>query len=164
LWSNLLLCKNLLLFSLQQDKSDVIRPKRKYEKKPKVLPSSAAATPQQTSPAALPVFNAKDLNQYDFPSSDEEPLSQVGSLEFSPAVRKGIGIKLTHLLIPVLVYPACILQVLSGSSEAEEENDPDGPFAFRRKAGCQYYAVSRIFLCIVRQSVVVGKIRVFNCL
>ncbi|KAM9232851.1 enhancer of polycomb homolog 1 isoform 7-T7 [Leptosomus discolor] len=89
-----------------QDKPDVIRPKRKYEKKPKVLPVSAAATPQQTSPAALPVFNAKDLNQYDFPSSDEEPLSQV----------------------------------LSGSSEAEEENDPDGPFAFRRKAGCQYYA------------------------
>ncbi|XP_045145802.1 enhancer of polycomb homolog 1 isoform X2 [Echinops telfairi] len=90
----------------KQEKADLIRPKRKYEKKPKVLPSSAAATPQQTSPAALPVFNAKDLNQYDFPSSDEEPLSQV----------------------------------LSGSSEAEEENDPDGPFAFRRKAGCQYYA------------------------
>ncbi|XP_005233959.2 enhancer of polycomb homolog 1 isoform X6 [Falco peregrinus] len=93
-------------FKVKQDKPDVIRPKRKYEKKPKVLPSSSAATPQQTSPAALPVFNAKDLNQYDFPSSDEEPLSQV----------------------------------LSGSSEAEEENDPDGPFAFRRKAGCQYYA------------------------
>ncbi|KAM9232852.1 enhancer of polycomb homolog 1 isoform 8-T8 [Leptosomus discolor] len=93
-------------FKVKQDKPDVIRPKRKYEKKPKVLPVSAAATPQQTSPAALPVFNAKDLNQYDFPSSDEEPLSQV----------------------------------LSGSSEAEEENDPDGPFAFRRKAGCQYYA------------------------
>ncbi|XP_020012902.1 enhancer of polycomb homolog 1 isoform X2 [Castor canadensis] len=90
----------------KQDKADLIRPKRKYEKKPKVLPSPAAATPQQMSPAALPVFNAKDLNQYDFPSSDEEPLSQV----------------------------------LSGSSEAEEENDPDGPFAFRRKAGCQYYA------------------------
>ncbi|XP_035163027.2 enhancer of polycomb homolog 1 isoform X2 [Callithrix jacchus] len=90
----------------KQDKADLIRPKRKYEKKPKVLPSSAAATPQQTSPAALPVFNAKDLNQYDFPSSDEEPLSQV----------------------------------LSGSSEAEEDNDPDGPFAFRRKTGCQYYA------------------------
>ncbi|KAM4793221.1 enhancer of polycomb homolog 1 isoform X4 [Corvus cornix cornix] len=93
-------------YKVKQDKPDVIRPKRKYEKKPKVLPSSAAATPQQTSPAALPVFNAKDLNQYDFPSSDDEPLSQV----------------------------------LSGSSEAEEENDPDGPFAFRRKAGCQYYA------------------------
>ncbi|XP_045676091.1 enhancer of polycomb homolog 1 isoform X1 [Phyllostomus hastatus] len=91
----------------KQDKADLIRPKRKYEKKPKVLPSSAAAPPpQQMGPAALPVFNAKDLNQYDFPSSDEEPLSQV----------------------------------LSGSSEAEEENDPDGPFAFRRKAGCQYYA------------------------
>ncbi|KAM4028082.1 enhancer of polycomb homolog 1 isoform 2-T2 [Anomaloglossus baeobatrachus] len=86
------------------EKSDVVRPKRKYEKKPKVLPSSPAA--QQTSPAALPVFNAKDLNQYDFPSSDDEPLSQV----------------------------------MSGSSEAEEENDPDGSFAFRRKAGCQYYA------------------------
>ncbi|XP_010085774.1 PREDICTED: enhancer of polycomb homolog 1 isoform X2 [Pterocles gutturalis] len=93
-------------FKVKQDKPDVIRPKRKYEKKPKVLPSSAAATLQQTSPTALPVFNAKDLNQYDFPSSDEEPLSQV----------------------------------LSGSSEAEEENDPDGSFAFRRKAGCQYYA------------------------
>uniref|UniRef100_A0A8C2SX30 Enhancer of polycomb homolog n=1 Tax=Coturnix japonica TaxID=93934 RepID=A0A8C2SX30_COTJA len=88
-------------YKVNKDKADVIRPKRKYEKKPKVLPSSTA-----TSPAALPVFNAKDLNQYDFPSSDEEPLSQV----------------------------------LSGSSEAEEENDPDGPFAFRRKAGCQYYA------------------------
>ncbi|XP_077347206.1 enhancer of polycomb homolog 1 isoform X2 [Lithobates pipiens] len=88
----------------KQEKSDVVRLKRKYEKKPKVLPSSPAA--QQTSPAALPVFNAKDLNQYDFPSSDDEPLSQV----------------------------------MSGSSEAEEENDPDGPFAFRRKAGCQYYA------------------------
>ncbi|XP_063778150.1 enhancer of polycomb homolog 1 isoform X2 [Pseudophryne corroboree] len=88
----------------KQEKSDVVRPKRKYEKKPKVLPTSPAA--QQTSPAALPVFNAKDLNQYDFPSSDDEPLSQV----------------------------------MSGSSEAEEENDPDGPFAFRRKAGCQYYA------------------------
>ncbi|XP_015708631.1 enhancer of polycomb homolog 1 isoform X2 [Coturnix japonica] len=93
-------------YKVNKDKADVIRPKRKYEKKPKVLPSSTAATTQQTSPAALPVFNAKDLNQYDFPSSDEEPLSQV----------------------------------LSGSSEAEEENDPDGPFAFRRKAGCQYYA------------------------
>ncbi|KAL4618017.1 hypothetical protein GN956_G20880 [Arapaima gigas] len=28
----------------------------------------------------------------------------------------------------------------SSVSEAEEENDPDGLFAFRRKAGCQYYA------------------------
>lgn len=33
-------------------------------------------------------------------------------------------------------------QLHSGSSEAEEENDPDGVYAFRRKAGCQYYAVS----------------------
>ncbi|KAM6449275.1 enhancer of polycomb homolog 1 isoform 1-T1 [Liasis olivaceus] len=90
----------------KQEKADAIRPKRKYEKKPKIVPSSAAIATQQTTPAALPIFNAKDMNQYDFPSSDEEPLSQV----------------------------------LSGSSEAEEENDPDGPFAFRRKAGCQYYA------------------------
>ncbi|XP_008110545.1 enhancer of polycomb homolog 1 isoform X2 [Anolis carolinensis] len=90
----------------KQEKADAIRPKRKYEKKPKIVPSSVTAATQQTTPAALPVFNAKDMNQYDFPSSDEEPLSQV----------------------------------LSGSSEAEEENDPDGQFAFRRKAGCQYYA------------------------
>ncbi|KFP24296.1 Enhancer of polycomb 2, partial [Colius striatus] len=32
------------------------------------------------------------------------------------------------------------LQVPSPVSEAEEENDPDGPCAFRRRAGCQYYA------------------------
>ncbi|XP_066484300.1 enhancer of polycomb homolog 1 isoform X2 [Tiliqua scincoides] len=90
----------------EQEKADAIRPKRKYEKKPKAVPSSAAAAATQQTPAVLPVFNAKDMNQYDFPSSDEEPLSQI----------------------------------LSGSSEAEEENDPDGPFAFRRKPGCQYYS------------------------
>ncbi|ETE72330.1 Enhancer of polycomb-like 1, partial [Ophiophagus hannah] len=90
----------------KQEKADAIRPKRKYEKKPKIVPSSAAIASQQTIPAPLPIFNAKDMNQYDFPSSDEDPLSQI----------------------------------FSGSSEAEEENDPDGPFAFRRKTGCQYYA------------------------
>uniref|UniRef100_H2SM82 Enhancer of polycomb homolog n=1 Tax=Takifugu rubripes TaxID=31033 RepID=H2SM82_TAKRU len=83
-------------------KSKVPRQKRKYEKKQKVLPLSSGASHHQ-GPA---VFNAKDLNQYDFPSSDDEPFSQLHS----------------------------------GSSEAEEENDPDGAYAFRRKSGCQYYA------------------------
>ncbi|KAJ8336639.1 hypothetical protein SKAU_G00378590 [Synaphobranchus kaupii] len=82
------------------EKAEVVRTKRKYERKPKVLPLSASA-PLQSGPS---IFNAKDLNQYDFPSSDDET------------------------------------QMLSGSSDAEEENDPDGPFAFRRKAGCQYHA------------------------
>ncbi|XP_032090381.1 enhancer of polycomb homolog 1 isoform X2 [Thamnophis elegans] len=90
----------------KQEKAEAIRPKRKYEKKPKIVPSSAAIASQQTVPASLPIFNAKDMNQYDFPSSDEDPLSQI----------------------------------FSGSSETEEENDPDGPFAFRRKTGCQYNA------------------------
>ncbi|KAI1899424.1 hypothetical protein AGOR_G00061640 [Albula goreensis] len=31
-------------------------------------------------------------------------------------------------------------QVQSPTSEPDEESDPDGLFAFRRKAGCQYYA------------------------
>ncbi|KAG7467333.1 hypothetical protein MATL_G00152240 [Megalops atlanticus] len=31
-------------------------------------------------------------------------------------------------------------QIQSPVSEADEENDPDGLFAFRRKAGCQYHA------------------------
>ncbi|XP_068101953.1 enhancer of polycomb homolog 2 isoform X2 [Hyperolius riggenbachi] len=31
-------------------------------------------------------------------------------------------------------------QVPSPLSELEEDNDPDGPFAFRRRTGCQYYA------------------------
>ncbi|XP_006498074.1 enhancer of polycomb homolog 2 isoform X1 [Mus musculus] len=34
----------------------------------------------------------------------------------------------------------CKTKVLSPASEAEEENDPDGSCAFRRRAGCQYYA------------------------
>uniref|UniRef100_A0A3Q1F0Z4 Enhancer of polycomb homolog n=1 Tax=Acanthochromis polyacanthus TaxID=80966 RepID=A0A3Q1F0Z4_9TELE len=83
------------------EKTEAVRTKRKYEKKPKIPPLSA---PQHSGPS---VFNPKDLNQYDFPSSDDEPFSQIHS----------------------------------GSSEAEEENDPDGCYAFRRKAGCQYYAV-----------------------
>ncbi|KAM9333678.1 enhancer of polycomb homolog 1-like isoform 2-T2 [Pholidichthys leucotaenia] len=82
------------------EKTEAVRTKRKYEKKPKMAPLSA---PQHSGPS---VFNPKDLNQYDFPSSDEEPFS------------------LIH----------------SGSSDVEEENDPDGCYAFRRKAGCQYYA------------------------
>ncbi|XP_041848454.1 enhancer of polycomb homolog 1-like isoform X2 [Melanotaenia boesemani] len=84
------------------EKTEIPRQKRKYEKKQKVLPLSSGA-PHHPGPA---VFNAKDLNQYDFPSSDDEPFPQLHS----------------------------------GSSEAEEENDPDGAYAFRRKAGCQYYA------------------------
>ncbi|XP_028282983.1 enhancer of polycomb homolog 1-like isoform X2 [Parambassis ranga] len=89
-------------FKSKPEKTEVPRQKRKYEKKQKVLPLSSGA-PHHSGPA---VFNAKDLNQYDFPSSDDEPFSQLHS----------------------------------GSSEAEEENDPDGAYAFRRKAGCQYYA------------------------
>ncbi|XP_060008924.1 enhancer of polycomb homolog 2 isoform X2 [Lagenorhynchus albirostris] len=34
----------------------------------------------------------------------------------------------------------CKTKVPSPISEPEEENDPDGPCAFRRRAGCQYYA------------------------
>ncbi|XP_051556778.1 enhancer of polycomb homolog 1-like isoform X1 [Myxocyprinus asiaticus] len=82
------------------DKPEVVRQKRKYEKKAKPLPLAGSAH------SGLAVFNAKDLNQYDFPSSDDEPS-----------------------------------QMFSGSSEVEEENDPDGVFAFRRRTGCQYHAV-----------------------
>ncbi|XP_061587814.1 enhancer of polycomb homolog 1-like isoform X1 [Cololabis saira] len=89
-------------YKSKPEKTEIPRQKRKYEKKQKVLPLSSGA-PHHPGPVA---FNAKDLNQYDFPSSDDEPYSQLHS----------------------------------GSSEAEEENDPDGAYAFRRKAGCQYYA------------------------
>ncbi|KAJ0022688.1 hypothetical protein NQD34_014822 [Periophthalmus magnuspinnatus] len=82
------------------EKTEPVRTKRKYEKKPKI-PVSAA---HHSGPA---FFSPKDLNQYDFPSSDDE-YSQV--------------------------------PIVSGSSEAEEETDPDGNFAFRRKSGCHYYA------------------------
>ncbi|XP_071348427.1 enhancer of polycomb homolog 1-like isoform X1 [Trachinotus anak] len=89
-------------YKSKPEKMEVPRQKRKYEKKQKVLPLSSGV-PHHPGPV---VFNPKDLNQYDFPSSDDEPFSQLHS----------------------------------GSSEAEEENDPDGAYAFRRKAGCQYYA------------------------
>uniref|UniRef100_A0A8C4ZRB2 Enhancer of polycomb homolog n=1 Tax=Gadus morhua TaxID=8049 RepID=A0A8C4ZRB2_GADMO len=85
---------------VRPEKAEVPRQKRKYEKKQKVV-AAAPGLPHHPGPA---LFNAKDLNQYDFPSSDEEPYAQLHS----------------------------------GSSEAEEENDPDGVFAFRRKAGCLY--------------------------
>ncbi|XP_052467841.1 enhancer of polycomb homolog 1 isoform X1 [Carassius gibelio] len=85
-------------YKTKPEKTDVVRTKRKYEKKPKVLPLSAPLH------SGSSLFNPKDLNQYDFPSSDEEPF----------------------------------LQIHSGSSEAEEENEADGAFAFRRKAGCVY--------------------------
>uniref|UniRef100_A0A673IHQ6 Enhancer of polycomb homolog n=1 Tax=Sinocyclocheilus rhinocerous TaxID=307959 RepID=A0A673IHQ6_9TELE len=87
-------------YKTKPEKTEVVRTKRKYEKRPKILPLSA---PLHTGPS---LFNPKDLNQYDFPSSDDEPFSQIHS----------------------------------GSSEAEEENEPDGAFAFRRKAGCVYHA------------------------
>ena len=61
--------------SSQPEKTEAVRTKRKYEKKPKVPPLSA---PQHSGPS---VFNPKDLNQYDFPSSDEEPFSQVISFQ-----------------------------------------------------------------------------------
>ena len=33
-------------------------------------------------------------------------------------------------------------------SDHEDENDPDGPFAFRRRKACNYYAVSALdFRC-----------------
>lgn len=37
--------------------------------------------------------------------------------------------------------PVPVVQIHSGSSETEEENEPDGAFAFRRKEGCVYHAV-----------------------
>ncbi|KAG7273308.1 hypothetical protein CRUP_014418 [Coryphaenoides rupestris] len=87
------------------EKAELPRQKRKYEKKQKVVTAVPGPAHHHPGPA---LFNAKDLNQYDFPSSDDEPYAQLHS----------------------------------GSSEAEEESDPDGVYAFRRKAGCQYSTVS----------------------
>lgn len=114
---------------------EVPRQKRKYEKKQKVLPLSSGA-PHHQGPV---VFNAKDLNQYDFPSSDDEPFSQVAAAPTPPSPPQWRVLALTGMGSNL----ECLCsQLHSGSSEAEEENDPDGVYAFRRKAGCQYYAVS----------------------
>ena len=42
------------------------------------------------------------------------------------------------------VFPS-IAQAMS-PSDHEDENDPDGPFAFRRRKACNYYAVSEFGL------------------
>ncbi|XP_060761959.1 enhancer of polycomb homolog 1b isoform X1 [Neoarius graeffei] len=69
------------------DKPEVVRQKRKYEKKLRPLLLSGHSVP-----AAV---NSKDLNQYDFPSSDEEPYSQVcggqGSWPWSDPAEGGLG-------------------------------------------------------------------------
>lgn len=124
---------------LQPDKMEVPRQKRKYEKKQKVLPLSSGASHHQ-GPA---VFNAKDLNQYDFPSSDDEPFSQVPAphtVPTSPPSWSILAFRGADSGLAV-TWKLCS-QLHSGSSEAEEENDPDGAYAFRRKSGCQYYSVS----------------------
>ena len=40
------------------------------------------------------------------------------------------------------------VEIDNESEKLEEENDPDGPCAFRRRAGCQYYAVRTIFFVV----------------
>lgn len=62
------------------DKPEVVRQKRKYEKKPKPLPLAGSV---HSGPA---VFNTKDLNQYDFPSSDDEPFSQVTHTHYNTEI------------------------------------------------------------------------------
>ncbi len=109
------------------DKPEVVRQKRKYEKKTKPLPLAGSA---HSGPA---VFNTKDLNQYDFPSSDDEPYSQV-------LTRSTTEIHESHFVF-FWLNTLLFRQLFSGSSEVEEENDPDGVFGLRRRTGCQYHAV-----------------------
>ncbi len=109
------------------DKPEVVRQKRKYEKKAKPLPLAGSA---HSGPA---VFNTKDLNQYDFPSSDDEPYSQVHTRSVTE-IHESFFV---FFWLNTLLFP----QMFSGSSEVEEENDPDGVFGFRRRTGCQYRAV-----------------------
>lgn len=113
------------------DKPEVVRQKRKYEKKPKPLPLAGSV---HSGPA---VFNTKDLNQYDFPSSDDEPFSQVTHTHYNTEIPGNHCLLASGLTLLIFLLP----QMFSGSSEVEEENDPDGVFGFRRRTGCQYHAV-----------------------
>ncbi|GCB60345.1 hypothetical protein scyTo_0014150 [Scyliorhinus torazame] len=92
------------LMSFKEEVTDTVRVKKKYVKK-KHRTSDCVVLHHQTSTELQPAVK-RDIKQYDFLSSDEEPYTQVPS--------------------PV--------------SEPEEDSGPDGLFAFRRKAGCQYYA------------------------
>ncbi|KAK7831186.1 hypothetical protein U0070_020406, partial [Myodes glareolus] len=55
-------------------------------------------------------------------------------------------------------------QVPSPASEPEEENDPDGPCAFRRRAGCQYYAPRLDHTCENSELADLDKLRYKHCL
>ncbi len=44
-----------------------------------------------------------------------------------------------------LFFKLMIKQQVQSTSDPEEEADPDGVFAFRRKKGCHYVAVSTCF-------------------
>lgn len=80
---------------------EVPRQKRKYEKKQKVLPLSSGA-PHHQGPA---VFNAKDLNQYDFPSSDDEPFSQVPAAHTEPPSPPG---RILAFIAWLLTWNICV--------------------------------------------------------
>ncbi|KAJ8268698.1 hypothetical protein COCON_G00138700 [Conger conger] len=85
------------------EKTEVVRTKRKYEKKPKVLPLSAS-----TPNSGPSIFNAKDLNQYDFPSSDDEPqsrLDQSGSWPWDSPVGGGPGHSRYRYCLTTLTVP-----------------------------------------------------------
>ena len=48
----------------------------------------------------------------------------------------------------VLVIIEVLLQLVS-ASDHETDDDPDGVYAFRRKAGCHYHTVSVPLECLV---------------
>ncbi|XP_041487424.1 enhancer of polycomb homolog 2 isoform X2 [Microtus oregoni] len=58
----------------------------------------------------------------------------------------------------------CKTKVPSPASEPEEENDPDGPCAFRRRAGCQYYAPRLDHTCENSELADLDKLRYKHCL
>ncbi|XP_077993273.1 enhancer of polycomb homolog 1-like isoform X1 [Glandiceps talaboti] len=81
------------------NKEEVVRKKRKYERKQKLKNQA-----RQQSTSTVPTYNDLDSHMHDVSSDDEV---------FSP---------------------------VQSPSDQDDENDPDGQFAFRRKKGCSYYA------------------------
>ena len=89
---------------VQPEKAEVPRQKRKYEKKQKVV-AAAPGLPHHPGPA---LFNAKDLNQYDFPSSDEEPYAQVHSHPKYSICQPKYSLSLSHPKYSLsLTHPNC---------------------------------------------------------
>lgn len=96
--------------------------------------------PPQRRPCRPPgpfTVNKADIQQYDFHSSGEEDSPPPPSPLVSSTTEQYHTQYHRTRVLTVFWSPQC-----PSSSSDEEQNNPDGVYVFRRKAGCEYLSVS----------------------